>query len=138
MVKCGYKCKLCKHNHLFSEKLMKTVCSANPSGLHELAKKSYMCQHCDCVSDCAASFQKEICHGRRVIAEPPTSFLGPYRSPAPENPSPQQASAFMDLRVAELELNRLIQLKELEIQKAQLQALIDAKHRLSSNVAPGV
>ena len=44
----------------------------------------------------------------------------------------------MDLRVAELELNRLIQLKELEIQKAQLQALIDAKHRLSSNVAPGV
>ena len=115
---------------------MKTVCSANPSGLHELAKKSFMCQNCDCVSNCAATFQKEICHGKPIVAEPPTSLSGPYGSEAPKNPSPEQASVFMDLRVAELELNRLIKLKELEVQKAQLQALMAAKDRLSSNT-PG-
>lgn len=122
-MKCGYICKNCKETHIWPEKLLGTTCKFN-GGQHDLLKRAVMCQNCDELSDCAMTFAKKPCHGRR----PQPSAKAPANHGSKDSLTPEQANRYMDLRLAEMEMNRLLLMKELENERMKLQEYLAAKH----------
>ena len=82
-----------------------------------------MCQNCDSTSDCLETFLKEPCPSP---AKAPADHLSPCDPVKPE-PAPKRTR--IALEQAEVELTRLLFLKGLETERAQLQNLLSSKHQ---------
>ena len=125
VMKCGYICKFCLRSHIHENRIKGSQCPATKDKTHCLLKKAFRCGNCHCLSDCAETFSKEVCPGR--ISNPGSESGG---TPPPKDPSPQEASAYLDLRMAELELSRLKLMKELQVEREKMQSLMLQKSKV--------
>ena len=126
-MKCGYICKYCLRSHIHENALKYSQCPATKDKTHCLIKKAFRCGNCLCLSDCAETFSKEACPG--PIRRPESESEG---TPPPKDPSPEEANAnaYLDLRMAELELNRLKLMKELQVEREKMQSLMLQKSKI--------
>ena len=115
VAKCGYMCVGCQETHVFVEKLRCTC----PALSGQVIKRAVMCQRCDAVSDDPDTFSKQVCPVRPACS-----------------PTRAQADRFMELRMAELEMGRLIMLQTMEREQRRLQELISAKKRAETGLVP--
>ena len=125
VMKCGYICKYCLRSHIHENALKYSQCPATKDKTHCLIKKAFRCGNCLCLSDCAETFSKEACPG--PIRRPESESEG---TPPPKDPSPEEANAYLDLRMAELELNRLKLMKELQVEREKMQSLMLQKGKI--------
>ena len=137
-VKCGYICVECRQSRLNEEKLCATFCGFSPTGCHRVVKRAVQCQHCFDLSNDGLEFAKKICPGDRPLPPCPTPSEAPTSpgSQPPVHPSPAQAEMFMELRMAEMEMARLVMLEALEKERAQLDSLLQAKRKATSDPRP--
>lgn len=135
-MKCGYICIKCRQCDIKEDRIYGTVCSACPSSRHQIIKKGVQCQNCDELSDCATTFIHEACRGRsdtKIVTRSPSQVRTSPCSDPPKRPSPAQAKKFMELRMAEMEMARLLMLESLEKERRQLQLLREQKSQASGH-----
>lgn len=132
VMKCGYICKFCFRSHIYENCLKDSQCPATKNKTHHLLKKAYRCGNCHCLSDCAETCSKEVCPGR--ISPPGSESEG---TPPPRDPSPEEANAYLDLRMAELELNRLKLMKQLQVERENMQSLMQQKSKAVNGTNTG-
>ena len=135
-MKCGYICVTCRMSHTSEKLLMTTACPCNGDDLHTtVLKRSVMCQNCNALSDDLGTFKKQVCYGRpasQAVSEPSTPRSAATASEPPRDPSPAQADAYMELRMAELEMGRLLLLESLEKERKTLEELVQQKQKATT------
>lgn len=92
-----------------------------------MVEKAVQCQSCGELADCAQSFRSQVCPGT------PKKHMSPQRQSSPA-PSPEQAERFMELRMAELEMSRMLLLEGLEKERMELLRLQSAKAKSEGHV----
>lgn len=139
-LKCGYICVICRESHIKEKCLMTTACPCNGDGLHTtVLKRAVQCQNCNGLSDDPESFKKQVCYGRRPGSQPVSEAATPRSLPTtssetPPKPSPQEADAYMELRMAELEMGRLLLLESVEKERKKLNDLIAQKQKATTGL----
>lgn len=128
-MKCGFMCVNCKATDINENRLLGKVCPAHSLGQHKVIKRAFMCQNCDCLSDCLDSFRKETCPGD--LKTPPPKVTEGLAHP---DLTPEKVKR--ELRVAELELERLQLLKLLEVERANLQHVKDENLPKTTEAGP--
>ena len=118
-MKCGFICVNCKATDIHENRLLEKVCPAHSLGRHKVIKRAFMCQNCDCLSDCLDTFRKETCPGDLKTPPPKVTEGLAHRD---LDLTPEKVKR--ELRVAELELERLQLLKLLEVERAKHQQVI--------------
>lgn len=141
-IKCGYICIDCKGCHISEEKLCSTYCAVNIRGRHKVIKRSTQCQNCYDLSDDSAEFARKNCPGDRPKDPPRAPRPSPSEAPTspasvpPENPSPLEADLFMELRMAEMEMARLVMLESLERERREMDLLLQKKRKATGDPSP--
>ena len=118
------------------DKLLATTCPVG--GNHRLVEKSFMCQHCEAMSDEATAFSQAPCPRRLDLnANPPpeSKVLTKAEAALPAAPlePPTKQALFPDppevLKKAEIEMARLLMLKGLQTERLELPRLLAIKQQ---------